>query len=119
MPLFQALAIEMMSQDDAFMLHVYDRTKATELWPLANADNVPVDDSTSQQYFVIAQFTRWHTSVSVIFCATSHYSHAEWQRKIASYLSRHHVTLKQHNLEALATTCIGFFCKEASPLHPF
>jgi hypothetical protein len=41
MQLFQDLAAEMMRLDPFFKIHAYDRTIASDLWPLACVDDIP------------------------------------------------------------------------------
>jgi hypothetical protein len=56
----------MMRIHDKFKVHVYDRTKSSNLWPLASANNIPVDGKAAQQYFVHAKFNNRKNFVSVI-----------------------------------------------------
>jgi hypothetical protein len=102
----------MMRLDPFFKIHAYDRSNASKLWPLACTDDIPMDDTTVQFYFVHSKFNQQRTSVSTIFRVTSQYSHVEWRKLLAEYTSQHHILIKHHKLDALETTCIGFLAKK-------
>jgi hypothetical protein len=109
---FKDLAAEMMRLDPFFKIHAYDRSNASELWPLACTDDIPTDDTTVQSYFVHSTFNQQRTSVSTIFRVTSQHSHVEWRKLLAEYTSQHRILIKHHKLDALETTCIGFLAKK-------
>jgi hypothetical protein len=110
--LFRELASTMMAADDSLKISAYDRTTASDLWPLASAKDLPKDDAVAEKYFVNPKYNRRHTSVSGIFRVTSTFSHVQWRKEIADYLSQHRVKIQQYRLEALETTCIGFLAKK-------
>jgi hypothetical protein len=106
------LVTEMMRLDSSLKIHAYDCATAGDFWPLASAANLPADDTNSHQYFVHPQFDQQRTSVSLIFRVTSCFSHVEWRKLLTEYTSVHRVLIKQHQLDALETTCIGFLAKK-------
>jgi hypothetical protein len=106
------LVTEMMRLDSSLKIHVYDRATAGDFWPLASAADLPANDTDSHHYFVHPQFNQQKTSVSLIFRVTSCFSHVEWRKLLTEYTSAHRIFLKQHKLDALETTCIGFLAKK-------
>jgi hypothetical protein len=112
MPLFINLATEMMRHDPHFKITVYDCIDANELWPLASAKDLPATDDIAQRYFVNTQFNQQRTSVSVIFRVISQHSHVKWRQIMSNYLATNRILLKQHKIDALDTTCIGFLARK-------
>ena len=110
--LFRELASTMMAADDSLKISAYDRTTASDLWPLASVKDLPKDDAVAEKYFVNPKYNRRNTSVSGIFRVTSTFSHVQWRKEIADFLSQHRVKIQQYRLEALETTCIGFLAKK-------
>jgi hypothetical protein len=61
----------MMQLDANFKIHAYDSTQASNLWSLANSDDIPTEEALAQKYFARSQFNKQNTMVTVIFYVTS------------------------------------------------
>ena len=110
MDLLIKMSLDMFAADPKFKIHAY--AQSSELWPIADPNDMPYDSAVLKQYFVKVETNCSNTTISGIIRVVSSYTHVEWRKQLLPCLNRMNGKITQHKLESLQVKCIRILVKK-------